>query len=159
MDKRIQKLTDMEKRFQKMGNTLVRVINKAVVNEKKPRHFGVPELLHASEIHMVMHIGDNSGVHISELARLCGITRGAVSQLVAKLEKKGLVAKTEDPQNSLKTVPILTNKGKVAYYAHAQHHEEMDQDLFNFINRLDENQFTLIEDFLNHLEKMADRRG
>ncbi len=158
MNKRIQNLTAMEKRTQQLVNTLVRVVNKAVANEKKPRHFGVPELMHASEIHMVMHIGDNHGVHISELARLCGITRGAVSQLVAKLEKKGLVAKTEDPQNSLKTVPMLTNKGKVAYFAHAQHHEEMDRDLFEFINRLDEDQFSLIEDFLNHLEKMADRR-
>lgn len=148
----------MEKRIYKLAQTLVRVINKAVENEKKPRHFGIPELLHASEIHMVMHIGDNPGMHVSELARIAGVTRGAVSQLVSKLEKKGLVTKTEDPENSLKTVPVLTNKGNVAYYAHAQRHEEMDKDLFNFVNQLTDGQFSLVEEFLNHLEKMADRR-
>jgi DNA-binding MarR family transcriptional regulator len=147
----------MEKRIEKLAETLVRVFNKYSENEKKPRYFGVPETMYASEIHMVMHIGDNLGVHMSELARIAGVTRGAVSQLVSKLEKKGLVTKTEDPENSLKTVPVLTNKGKVAYYAHARHHEESDEELFDFLNRLTDAEFTLIEAFLNHLDKMADR--
>ena len=147
----------MQRRLLKLAQTLVRVINKSVENEKKARDFGVPELMHASEIHMVMHIGDNPGVHVSELARIAGVTRGAVSQLVSKLEKKGLATKTGDPQNSLKTVPVLTNKGKVAYYAHARRHAEMNQELFDFFNRLTDTEFALIEDFLSHLDKMADR--
>ena len=147
----------MDKRVYRLIQTLVRVLSKTTENEKKARHFGVPELLHASEIHMVMHIGDNPGVHVSELARIAGVTRGAVSQLVGKLEKKGLVTKTESPENSLKKVPVLTNKGNVAYYAHAQHHEEMDKELLEFVAQLDKDQFALIESFLIHLEKMADR--
>lgn len=128
-----------------------------VENEKKPRHFGISELLHASEIHMVMNIYDNPGMHVSELARIAGVTRGAVSQIVSKLEKKGLVTKTEDPENRLKTIPVLTSKGKVAYYAHTQYHEEIDKDLFDFVNRLTDDQFTLIESFVVHLEKMGTR--
>lgn len=147
----------MEKRIAKLAETLMRVFNKFSENEKKPRYFGVPELMHASEIHMVMYIGDNSGVHMSELARIAGVTRGAISQLVSKLEKKGLVTKSEDPQNSLKTVPVLTNKGKVAYYAHARYHEEMDEELLEFAKKLTDAEFVLIETFLNHLNKMADR--
>ena len=147
----------MSKRIQKLAQSLVRVINKVVDNEKKPRHFGVSELLHASEIHMVMHIHDNPGMHVSELARIAGVTRGAVSQIVSKLEKKSLVTKTEAPENSLKTIPVLTNKGNVAYYAHAQHHEELDKDLFDFVDRLTDEQFILIESFLDHLDKMATR--
>lgn len=149
----------MNDRIQKIAGTLARVFTKTVANEKKPRHFGVPELLHASEIHMVMHINDNPGIHMSELARIAGVTRGAVSQVVAKLEKKGLVTKAEDPENSLKTVPVLTNKGKVAYYAHARHHEERDKELFEFANRLTDAEFDVIEAFVNHLDKMTDRLG
>ena len=148
----------MEKRFNKLAQTLVRVLNKFTENEKQPRYFGVPELMHASEIHMVMLIGDNPGVHGAELARVAGVTRGAISQIVAKLEKKGLVKKIEDPGNSLKKVPVLTNKGKVAYYAHEQYHEEMDRDLYAYVNRLTDEQVTVIENFLRELEKMADRR-
>ncbi|MGD9161632.1 MAG: MarR family transcriptional regulator [Desulfobacteraceae bacterium] len=147
----------MKNRIYKISETLLRVFNKFNRNENKARHFGVPDLLHASEIHMVMHIGDNEGVHVSELARITGVTRGAVSQIVSKLEKKGLVTKDEDPENSLKTVPVLTNKGKTAYYAHAQYHEEIDKEFIIFFNRLTGRDITLIEDFLNHLDKMADR--
>ncbi len=138
---------------------LIRVLNKSASNEKKPRHFGVDEELHASEIHMVMLIGDNPGVHGAELARISGVTRGAISQIVSKLEKKGLVKKVEDSENSLKKVPVLTNKGKVAYYAHEQYHEELDGDLYNYVKQLTDEQVAVIENFLLELEKMADRRS
>ncbi len=140
-----------------MAGTLARVFTKYTENEKKPRYFGVPEMMYASEIHMVMHIGDNPGVHMSELARIAGVTRGAVSQLVSKLEKKGLVTKAEDPANNLRTVPMLTNKGHVAYYTHARRHEEMNEELYDFINRLSDTQLSLIEEFLGQLDKMTDQ--
>lgn len=149
----------VKKRFGKLAQTLVRVFNKFTENEKKPRYFGVPELMHASEIHMVMLIGDNPGVHGAELARVAGVTRGAISQILAKLEKKGLVQKIKDPENSLKKVPVLTNKGKVAYYAHEQYHEEMDRDIYAYVDRLTDEQVTVIEKFLYELENMADRRS
>ena len=144
--------------MKQMTETLLRVMGKIVRNEKTPRHFGVDVLLHPSEIHMIMLIGNNEGVHLSELARITGVTRGAVSQAVAKLVKKGLVEKVGDPVSRLKTVPALTNKGRVAYWAHEQHHEEMDADLYDHMSRLTEEQLGVIEDFLSHFEKMADRR-
>ena len=106
---------------------------------------------------MIMFIGNNKGVHLSELSRIVGVTRGAVSQAVAKLEDKGLIKKIEDSHNSLKTLPILTNRGQVAYWAHEQHHEEMDAGLFDFIEGLTNKEVAVIENFLRHLEKMADK--
>ena len=117
------------------------------------------ELLYPSEIHMVMLIGDNLGVHGAELARIAGVTRGAISQIIAKLEKKGLLQTVEDPENSLKKVPVLTNKGKVAYYAHEHFHEEMDGDLYTYVKQLTDEHVAVIERFLQELEKMVDRRS
>ena len=148
----------MDKRVMQLGETLLRVFNKFARNEKKARHYGVDELLHPSEIHMIMLIGNNPGVHVSELARSAGITRGGVSQVVAKLEKKGLIKKVGDPEHSLKMVPKLTNKGKVAYYAHEQHHEEIDNDLYEYVRSLTNEQIAVIEDFLKNMEEMADKR-
>ena len=146
----------MDQRAIKISETLLRVINKIFRNEKAPKHYGIDVLLHPSEIHMVMFIGNNKGTHLSELARIVGVTRGAVSQVVAKLEKKGLVEKAEDPENNLKTVPVLTNKGQVAYWNHERMHEEVDAELFTFIEKLSEKEIGVIENFLRHLEKMAD---
>jgi DNA-binding MarR family transcriptional regulator len=148
----------MDKQTQKLSEILLRVFNKFARNENKPRHFGVDELLHPSEIHMVMLIGDNPEVHGAELARIAGVTRGAISQIVAKLEKKGLVKKVEDPGSGLRKVPVLTNKGKVAYYAHEQFHEEIDGDLYAYVKQLNDQQVRIIENFLRELEKLADRR-
>ncbi|BBO90452.1 transcriptional regulator [Desulfosarcina ovata subsp. ovata] len=148
----------MDPRAQTLAELLLRVFNKFARNEKQPRRFGIDKLLHPSEIHMVMLIGDNPGVHGAELARMAGVTRGAISQIVAKLEKKGLVRKAEEPGNSLKKVPVLTNKGKVAYYAHEQYHEEMDSDLYAYVRKLSGEEFTAVEKFLRELENMADRR-
>lgn len=141
-----------------LGETMLRVFNKFARNEKKARYYGVDGLLHPSEIHMVMLIGNNPGVHVSELARSAGVTRGAVSQVVAKLGKKGLIKKMGDPEHSLKMVPELTNKGKVAYYAHEQYHEEIDGELYEYARHLTDAQVAVIEDFLVNIEKMADKR-
>ena len=46
-----------------------------------------------------MIIGTNEGIHVSELARFLAVTRGAVSQMVAKLKNKGLIEKKIDPLN------------------------------------------------------------
>ena len=146
----------MDERAIRISETLLRVINKIIRNEKAPKHYGVDVLLHPSEIHMVMFIGNNKGNHLSELARIVGVTRGAVSQVVAKLEKKGLVEKEEDPDNHLKTVPVLTSKGQVAYWNHEQQHEKADIELFAFMDRLSDKEVGVIENFLRHLEKMAD---
>ena len=108
---------------------------------------------------MVMHIGDNQGTHMAELARIADVTRGAVSQLVAKLEEKGLVVKVENIENSSKTVPVLTNKGKVAYYAHEQHHETLNHEIFEFFEGISDREFSLVEEFLGHLESMVKRLG
>ena len=136
----------------------MRVFNKFARNEKKVRKYGVDVLLHPSEIHTVMLIGNNAGQHVSELARIAGVTRGAISQVVAKLEKKGLIKKIEDPENSLKTIPSLTNKGWVTYWAHEQFHEELDADLYEYLKDLTDTEIAAIESFLLNMEKMADKR-
>jgi DNA-binding MarR family transcriptional regulator len=148
----------MDQRMTHMARTLLRVFNKFTEMEKKPRRFGVDEPLHPSEIHMVMLIGDNPGVHGAQLARITGVTRGAISQILVKLEKKGLVEKVASTDSGLRKLPVLTNKGKVAYYAHEQYHEEMDGDLYAYVKSLTDDQMATIENFLLEMEKMADRR-
>ena len=97
-----------------MGETFVRVLNKTIENQKRPRKYGLEELLYQSEIHTIMLIGKNKGLGVTELAAKAGITKGAISQMVNKLETKGLIKKYTNPENNAKVVVELTNKGKVA---------------------------------------------
>ena len=149
----------MDERFLQLSQVLLRVFNKFARNEKQPRRFGIDDLLHPSEIHMIALIGDNPQTHSAELARISGVTRGAVSQSLAKLEKKGLVEKVADPQNDLKKVLVLTDQGRIAYRTHERYHEEMDADLYNYVQALSDAELKVIERFFRELENMADRRN
>ena len=149
----------MHARTTQLGETLVRLIGKWVANEKKPRTYGVAQPLYPSEIHMIMMIGNHPDMHLAELARRCGITRGAASQTIARLARKGLVEKTQSPQNRLKMQPALTADGKAAYAAHEQRHQEMDRRLLNPVAQLSDEQFTSIASFFDHIEKMLDNQN
>lgn len=146
----------MEAHIKHLSEALLRVVGKINRNEKKGRNYGTGQMLHPSEVHTVMLIGNNPGEHVSELARIAGITRGAVSQMVAKLVKKGLVKKAADPDSSLKTIPQLTDMGWTAYRNHEQLHEDHDAELFNYIRSLTDDQVAVLTDFFAHLEKMVD---
>jgi len=146
----------MDLKARKLSEVFLRIMHKVIENQKKPRRYGIDDLLYPSEIHTIMMIGIHKDVHISELARFLGITRGAVSQMVARLENKGLIGKKTDPQNATRSLLSLTNKGKVAYYAHEQYHEETDTPLIEYITDLTEDQYIFAQEFLQKLEEMVD---
>ena len=146
-------------RKQRVSETLVRVLNKYVENQKKPRKYGLEELLYPAEMHMIMLIGNNRESGVMELARKAGITKGAVSQMVKRLENKELITKSADPDNSKRVVLELTSKGKVAYYYHRKLHEDMDGELFTFLDGLNQTKLKALEDFFMLFERGIDKRS
>lgn len=144
-------------RAQKLAEVFLRIVHKVIENQKRPRQYGIAEKLYPAEIHTLMMIGTHEKVHVSELARFLGVTRGAVSQMIDKLNKKGLIDKKTDPENATRVLLSLTNKGKVAYFAHQQFHEETDAPLFEYIDGLSNERYAFAQDFLQKLEDMVDR--
>lgn len=139
--------------FNQISDTMIRIINHYVECEKKPRQYGTEDLLFPSEVHMVSLIGNNEGCGVSELATISGVTKGAVSQVIKKLEMRGLTQKSEDKENKTRTVIKLTNKGRVVYYAHEMHHEYMGSGFKEYIKSLDAEKLNTIKEFLNYLDK------
>ena len=144
-------------RAQHLAEAFLRIVHKVIENQKQPRHYGIAEKLYPAEIHTLMMIGNHADRHLSELARLLGVTRGAVSQMVDKLTKKKLIEKRADSENATRVLLELTNKGKVAYFAHQQFHEDTDAPLFEYINRLSDEKYDFACEFLKKLEDMVDR--
>jgi DNA-binding MarR family transcriptional regulator len=94
--------------------------------EKTPRKFGTDMPLTSSEIHLLELIGDNEGLSVTDIARLQGVTKGAISQNLKRLKAKGFTVSQPDSKNIFRSLILLTNKGKIAYYAHKHWHETMD---------------------------------
>lgn len=126
--------------------------------EKQPRKFGIDEDLYSAEIHLIEVVGENKDMSVSELAGLMGITKGAISQTLKKLENKDLILKALDPSNSSRFLVKLTAKGKIAFYAHEHWHETMDGGFKAYFTGLPEEKLVFMDNFLTMLENFLGKR-
>jgi len=110
--------------------------------------------IYRSEIHIIQLIGDHSGIYISRIAELIGITKGTVSQIVKRLETKQLVRKHADADNNTRRLLRLTDKGQTAYAAHKRLHRKQHAEMVAFLNALDGEQRAVIEQFIDHAQDM-----
>jgi DNA-binding MarR family transcriptional regulator len=121
--------------------------------ERTPRRWGTEELLSSAEIHLIEIIGDGSTPYsVTELAHLLGVTKGAVSQTLKRLERKGLTQKDPDPDNASRSRVELTPKGCSAHTAHRRWHEAMDGGFKTYFNHLESDKLDFLLEFLDRVE-------
>lgn len=140
----------------KSSYTFLRVVSKISELERKTRYYGTDQPLYEAEIHMIKSIKENEGIHVTGLADMLGVTKGAVSQNIMKLEHKGMIIKDTDPRNLSRLVLRLTSKGETAYQYHEKLHQKYDE-LFNAAleNATEENK-AFLKNFLNSLDEQID---
>lgn len=140
----------------KISYTFLRVVTKIAALDRKTRYYGTDQPLYEAEIHMIKSIKENEGIHVTGLADILGVTKGAVSQIIMKLDHKGMIVKETDPRNLSRLVLRLTAKGETAYAHHEKLHQEFD-GLFNVVieNATEENK-AFLESFLNALDARID---
>jgi len=126
--------------------------------DKKPRRFGTDQDLYRAEVQLIETVGSTEGMSVTDLAGVLGITKGAVSQRLKKLEQKGLIVKTPDPSNQSRLIVELTAKGKVAYYAHEHWHETMDGGFRDYFMNLPEDKLRFLEEFLSRVKTFLKKR-
>lgn len=107
-----------------------RLMERVVAAESAPKEFDTGVPLHRSEIHTIQAIGQSESVNVVGLARQLGVTKGAVSQMVARLQRKGLVAKRASPDDARAVSLQLTALGKKGFSAHERFHSEMHAAVF-----------------------------
>ena len=132
---------------------LLRIVYKLAEIDKQVRNYGTDSPLHVSEIHMIQEIKNSNGSHISEIARKLDVTRGAVSQIIMKLEKKGFVRKEMISENQLKLVPVLTEKGEIADSSHKKYHEVFNNSLKGILRKNNIDERKIIKKFLLDVEE------
>jgi DNA-binding MarR family transcriptional regulator len=136
----------------KISNLLLALIEKVLEIDKKTRYYGTNTPLFHSEIHMINAIKENEGIHITGLAEILGVTKGAVSQVAIKLQKKGLIIKERDINNYSKFLLKLSPMGEIAYNNHLKFHQDIDQILAEILNSESEERINFLKDFIITLE-------
>jgi len=135
---------------------LQRVINKILFLGKKRvfRFEGVD--FFPSEVHLMMVIREGTSTNATRVAEELAVTKGAVSQSLTRLEKKGVLLKTKDPARKNELTLNFTPFGTRAL----QHYQRHTAGLFagprSYLNGLSRGERRAIQGFLAELEGAFD---
>lgn len=135
-----------------------RLSNKIIEVDKIPADYGSGEKLYISEIHTIVYIGIHPDINVTNLAKIMGVTKGAISQGIKKLEKKRLVERYHNPTNNKEVLLRLTKKGEIDFHGHEAYHAKMDRELLKILEELTPEQTELVENLLEKMEDALDRR-
>jgi len=120
-------MTDITAIYEEILQKLEKVIVMMESMHTPSLSFGTGVLMHTKEIHTIQAIGRHPGINVTKLAEHAGVTKGAVSQTINKLVRKGLVRKTHLPGNDKEVVLELTNLGEIGF----KNHEKFHMDTLN----------------------------
>ena len=102
---------------------------------------------------MIEAIHNYPEVNANELARILGITNGAIAQMTNKLIKKGFVEPFRLKGNRKEVYYKLTSIGEVTYEGHEKYHVKIHGSLLKYLDELEEEK---IETIINCLEKLIE---
>jgi DNA-binding MarR family transcriptional regulator len=128
--------------------------------EKVPVWIGSKHPMYPSERHFLNMIGEHQGVNITEFANATGITKGAVSQIVNKLENKGFVRRYKSGNNNKEVFLELTRDGLDIYIKNKKTNDETIKPLIERLKKYSDDEvdflismFRWIGEYLDHGRK------
>lgn len=144
--------------FQALGEKFFRLARLAQQLETQPRRFGTGEMFSGSEIRMIEILGRTSSRSVTGIAAALGVTKGAVSQTLKRLERRGLIEKKPDPANLSRYNVELTEPGRSVFHAHREWHETLDGGFLKYFESINETELVFLRNLLEQLEDFFIRR-
>lgn len=93
---------------------LSRVIDKILYLEKSQVFEVGGVRLYPSEVHLVLYLAKRPGANATTLADHFGVTKGAISQTLTRLQKKGVITKERDRSRRNELILGFTELGRRA---------------------------------------------
>ena len=140
--------------FSELNDTLTRVIHRAVEVEQSPVDFGNGTILTASDIHLIDMAGRFPEENLKSLAERLGVTKGAISQMVSKLEGKGYFFRVKRDENKKNVFLELTPEGREIFSWHTELHNRLHQEFLFDVAQVSEQEIQATIGVLRRFEKM-----
>ena len=139
---------------------MVQLFNRYMDLSKKRHEYCEGIALYPNEIHTVEYIAVSSTTNFTDIAVQMGLTRGAVSKLIGRLEELGLLVRYKYHPRQKEIYVHLTDTGVQAYEGHKKYHESMWHRLSEYFDGLPEEQRAVILEFLKtYLDGMQSLQG
>jgi len=104
-------------------------------------------------------IKERPDLNAGEMAQRLGVTNGAVSQTLARLERKGVINKTKDSSLKNKVTATFTESGSTAIQLFEQKQASSVQSFSNYLANLSDTEKQVIARFLSRVEEFLERLG
>ena len=144
-------------RYDEAEHYMVKLFNLYVELGRRPYEYCEGISLYPNEIHAVEYIATSSTTNQTDLSANQGITRGAVSKMVSKLEGMGLLRRYKYYPNQKEIYLHLTELGIRAYEGHKAYHADMWQNLSQYFAELDEEHQNVILEFLRKYDEQMQK--
>ena len=138
--------------FESIHDRLFRIINLLNHIEKHPIDLGTGDILTIAEIHTLVAVMRTPGVNVTTLAERSGVTKGAVSQMIKKLEAKGYIRKMRPVGDDREICLFLSDKGNKAAHDHVEFHKRLFADLNARMSSFGAEEEKVIDRFLSVME-------
>lgn len=144
-----------ENRYPEAENSMMQLFNRFSELSKKSYEYCEGISLYPNEIHTIEYIALTSSTNMTDIANQMGLTKGAVSKMIVKLESQGLLERYKY-QPSQKDIYIhLTKLGVRAYEGHKKYHASMWKQLNSYFGGLDQEHQQVVLGFLDaYLKEM-----
>ncbi len=145
------KLLKLYNQFNKVHNQFV-AVKRNLVNVDYEEH------LYPAEMQVLCVMKSNPEYSLSDISKVLYMTKSAASQLIKKLNAKGFVDKYRDPNNERYNIIKLTEKGQEAVNKFLTNESYTMGQLVRFFSSKSETDIQVIEDFLNEVEDIFNKK-
>ena len=137
--------------MQSLSRDLMDLIRHWAYHERQVHVYGLQEPLYRSEIHVIWLLGTEPDLYGLKLAQKIGVTKSAASQLLSKLEKRGMICSHVASDKLTKRTYSLTEEGWKVFHFHEKIHNDFERRFSNLLRRYTPEQRRFLKQFVQDL--------
>lgn len=113
--------------------------------------------VNSAGLSLINAIASNPAANMSEIGSVLGLTKGAISQMAAKLQAKGLIEKQKDKESSKDIYLVLTEKGKQVNEEQVEIRKKMTDGIEKIVREYSSDEIELLRRFLTATGSFMER--
>jgi len=130
-------------------NKIFETISKLTSLERRRNIIYKDMKLYPSEIHLLLFIYHIQDKNITQIANHLGLTKGAISQTLSRLFRKGIIVKETEPLQKNQLHIQFTEKGKVLMDHVNEFRNFLETEFISYLESKSNNEKNLISEFLD----------
>ncbi len=137
-------------------NKILETISKLTFLDRRRKITYQDIRLYPSEIHLLLFIYHIQDTNITKIADRLGLTKGAISQTLSRLHKKGIIIKRTDHSKKNELQVQFTKKGQSLMDHVIEFRKSLETKYLNFLKTKSDKEKQIISDFLDTLVSIMD---